>query len=73
MKRIYTIGDSFCASHWVKPPDGENEYFWISELQKKLPDYEIVNNGHPSRDVQTIIDIWIKTLKFIMVKKIKKN
>lgn len=65
MKRIFTIGDSFCVSHWIKPPDDENEYFWVSELEKKLLDFKIINNGHPSRDVQTIIDIWIKTLKYV--------
>ena len=58
--KIYVLGDSFCHSY-----TNTNE-FWPIRLSNYLGNgYELVVNAFPSRDVQTIIDNWIKLLKDI--------
>lgn len=58
--KIYILGDSFCHSYT------NNDEFWPNRLVKSLKnEYELVVNSFPSRDVQTIIDNWIKLLKHI--------
>lgn len=64
-KTLYIIGDSFCRSHYVKPLHDQEECFWVSDLEKKISDYNIFCDGEPSRDVQTIIDTWIRLLKYV--------
>ena len=65
MKKIYVIADSFgTPADWVKPREHENTHFWARDLQTKLPDYEVIINAKGSRDIQTIIDTWVRTLKY---------
>lgn len=63
-KKVYVIGDSFCREHWIKPRNNQEPHFWVYDLQKLIPDYEVFCDGEPSRDVQTIIDTWIRLLKY---------
>jgi hypothetical protein len=63
MKKIYVIGDSFCNDfYWVEPPSGIEKCFWVDELKKTIPDYEIILSAQSSRDIQTIIEIWIRLI-----------
>lgn len=62
---LFVIGDSFCRdSFYVKEILNENKSFWANELSNKL-NINLICDGEPSRDVQTIIDNWIKILSFI--------
>lgn len=65
--KLIVLGDSFC--HEIGPPyvtKEESEYFWVKNLHSAFNDtHELVLNSLPSRDVQTIIDNWIKLLKYI--------
>ena len=54
--RLVIIGDSFAR------PSYREEDFYGYILQKMIPDIEVKADGEPSRDVQTIIDHWIKIL-----------
>lgn len=67
-KKVYVIGDSFCREHWIKPRIGEDLHFWVNDLEKLIPDYDVICDGEPSRDVQTIIDTWIRLLKHVTIK-----
>lgn len=63
MNKIFVIGDSFCNDfYWVNPPVGIEKCFWVDDLKNKLPKYEIIQNAQPSRDIQTILDIWIRII-----------
>lgn len=63
MNKVVTIGDSFCTSFdGYKPRPNEEKYFWVSELQKLMPSYNFITDGQPSRDIQTVIDHWIKCI-----------
>jgi hypothetical protein len=62
MEKIFIIGDSFCTERLNEKND---LIFWVNELKKKLPNVEIMCDGDPSRDVQTIIDNWIKILPLL--------
>lgn len=53
--RLYIIGDSFAA-----PSNDQSFYGRI--LQEKFPQIRISWGGQPSRDIQSIIDDWIKLL-----------
>ena len=56
--RLFIIGDSFaCASQ-----DGS---FYGNFLQDNFPEIDIIPIGRPSRDVQSIIDDWIKLLPIL--------
>lgn len=62
MNKLYIIGDSF-----TRPCDYSKGFIpfhhdWCRLLQSYNPHLELLVDGRPSRDVQTIIDIWIKTL-----------
>jgi hypothetical protein len=54
--RLVIIGDSFAR------PSYREEDFYGHILQKMIPDIEVRVDGEPSRDIQTIIDHWIKIL-----------
>jgi hypothetical protein len=54
--RLVIIGDSFAK------PSYREEDFYGTILQKMIPTIEVKVDGKPSRDVQTIIDHWIKVL-----------
>lgn len=63
--KLFVIGDSFCRdSFYVEPRINEKKSFWAEELSNKL-ETELICDGEPSRDVQTIIDNWIKIIKII--------
>lgn len=65
---LFVIGDSFCRdSFYVKPLLDEEKNFWASDLSNKL-NANLICDGEPSRDVQTIIDNWIKILSSIQPK-----
>lgn len=53
--RLIIIGDSFAQG----VNDGS---FYGSILQERFPWIEVINDGAPSRDSQTIIDHWIKVI-----------
>jgi len=62
MSKLYIIGDSF-----TRPCDYSKGFVpfyddWCRLLQSYNPHLELLVDGRPSRDVQTIIDIWIKLL-----------
>ena len=54
--RLLIIGDSFAR------PSYRKEDFYGTRLQKRIPGVEVRVDGEPSRDIQTIIDHWIKVL-----------
>lgn len=65
MSKLYIIGDSF-----VRPCDYSKGFVpfyddWCKLLQSYNPHLELSVDGRPSRDVQTIIDIWIKLLPYL--------
>jgi hypothetical protein len=64
MNKIVIIGDSF-----VECPvnvDKMNERFvkntWVKLLYDNVKTYDVIVDGQPSRDVQTIIDKWILSI-----------
>ena len=62
---LFVIGDSFCRdSFYVKPSPNQKKSFWADELSTKL-NTNLICDGQPSRDVQTIIDNWIKIISSI--------
>lgn len=66
INRIFIIGDSFC--HFL--PTSKSFYQnsknatikWNQWLTWEYPNIEIVNDSYVSRDLQTIIDNWIKII-----------
>jgi hypothetical protein len=62
---LFVIGDSFCRDgFYVKEPLNQIKCFWAQDLSDKL-NTNLICDGEPSRDVQTIIDNWIKILSLI--------
>ena len=63
--KIYVIGDSFVDG--CKYALGFDEEYddWCKLLQSFNSDFELCVDGHPSRDIQTIIDNWIKLIPYI--------
>jgi hypothetical protein len=62
---LFVIGDSFCRdTFYVEAIPNQNKVFWANELSNKLGT-NLICDGEPSRDVQTIIDNWIKILSEI--------
>lgn len=62
MNKLYVIGDSFVMPcHYA---NGFNPLYddWVKLLQTFNPSLEFLTDGDPSRDFQTILDIWIKFL-----------
>lgn len=60
MNKIFIIGDSFCFSGHVHKG---HEYFFANYLKEEFKDtHEVVVDAYPSRDVQTIMDNWIKII-----------
>jgi hypothetical protein len=64
MKKILIIGDSF-----VDYPMSENnlnerhvKQTWVRSMLENIKNYNIVVDGQPSRDVQTILDKWILSI-----------
>lgn len=66
MKKILIIGDSFCGKmDWVLPRPNEDKSYWPDTLKCNLPDYQVIVDSFPSRDVQTIIENWIRAIKHL--------
>jgi hypothetical protein len=65
--KIYILGDSFCSPSTLPIKNkSQSNYFWAREFYKSFEKtHELVLDAMPSRDVQTIIDNWIKLLKHI--------
>jgi len=63
--KLYISGDSFCESRnypYPGPQSGE-QYAWFNEVGEYFKDtHELIVDSYGSRDVQTIIDNWIKIL-----------
>lgn len=59
MKKIFIVGDSFCVS------SSDRKDFWVDVLKRNLMDYDIVLDGDPGRDIQTILEYWIRIIKYI--------
>ena len=63
MNKLYVIGDSFCNDfYWVTPPENVDKCFWVDDLKNRLPNYEVILSAQSSRDIQTIIEIWIRVI-----------
>ena len=60
MNKVFILGDSFSA-HGASAQHNESkkEVFWIQEINDTYP---VLVYAEPSRDVQTILDTWIKLL-----------
>ena len=64
--KLFEIGDSFCRdTFYVEPRINENKTFWVDSLKEMLGDVDVFCDGEPSRDLQTIIDNWIKIIKHV--------
>ena len=66
INRIFIIGDSFCDFNPHQRNDFDNEKYphieWNQWLTWEYPNIEIINDAFGSRDLQTILDNWIKLL-----------
>ncbi len=63
MNKIYIIGDSFCNDfYWVNPPNNIEKCFWVDDVKSKLKGYEVILSAQGSRDIQTILEIWIRII-----------
>lgn len=60
--RIFIIGDSFCdgVMHTLdrKPP--YKQMHWVNYVDYHYKDTEVINDAFGSRDLQSMIDYWIK-------------
>lgn len=69
--KLIILGDSFCTGfiiHRTMDTDINDlqNYFWVNDLQKHFENtHELILDSYPSRDIQTIIDNWIKLIKYI--------
>ena len=62
---LFVIGDSFCRdSFYVDSRINENKSFWAEDLASKI-NSNLICDAEPSRDIQTIIDNWVKSIYFI--------
>jgi hypothetical protein len=66
INRIFIIGDSFCDFHPNNKLDFEEKsdlhIKWNQWLTWEYPNIEVINDAFVSRDVQTILDNWIKLI-----------
>lgn len=64
--KLFVIGDSFCRdTFYVEPRINEDKTFWVDGLKEMLGNVDVFCDGEPSRDLQTIIDNWIKIIKHV--------
>jgi hypothetical protein len=66
IKRLFVIGDSFTVPcNYAKGWD--NSCFWIERLKSllKLNNIDVTVDGIANRDVQTILDNWIKLIPYL--------
>jgi hypothetical protein len=65
MGRIFVIGDSFSLPlSYVQNWDNKSMY-WVEILKELIGNNNVVVDGSPNRDTQTIIDNWIKLLPYL--------
>lgn len=58
--KFFIFGDSFC---YGGDEYNGKEYFFVEYLKDEFKDtHEVILDAYPSRDVQTIIDNWIKVI-----------
>lgn len=66
-EKLIVIGDSFagpcCYANGYEPED-----FWCNVIRKQCDSIDVFVNGSPSRDIQSIIDIWIKSIPYLTKK-----
>ena len=60
--KIVVIGDSFATRITVNRILTENQAFWVDSLVNEFNDYEVIQDAMGGRDIQTIIDNWIRFL-----------
>lgn len=68
--KFYIIGDSFAAppTEDLIPKDKNlKDCYWVEILKNYFNESKFYINSAPSRDVQTIIDIWIKFIPKLSV------
>jgi len=67
INRIFIIGDSFCDG--ILHPKSKNlpieNMHWVNYVDYHYEDTEIINDALGSRDIQSIIDYWIKLLPLL--------
>lgn len=64
--KIFILGDSFCVHTTYYNHRYEHKYFWVKGFSNEFKKtHDLIVDAMPSRDVQTIIDNWIKLLKHI--------
>jgi hypothetical protein len=64
--KIYILGDSFCTHITYYNNRGEHKFYWVKGFWNEFKKtHDLVVDAMPSRDIQTIIDNWIKLLKHI--------
>lgn len=63
--KLYISGDSFCESRnypYPGPQEGK-QYAWFNDVSEYFKDsHEFILDSYGSRDVQTILDNWIKII-----------
>jgi hypothetical protein len=64
MGRFFVIGDSFASPQDYSKGYDINLHFWPYIIKNQF-NVEVFLNGHSSRDVQTIIDMWILSLEHL--------
>lgn len=65
--KLIILGDSFCTPNYLSADINEiQNYFWVDDVEAHFKNtHELILDSKASRDVQTIIDNWIKLLKHI--------
>lgn len=65
--KLIILGDSFCTDFRISDDINDiQNYFWVNDLEKHLKNtHELILDSFPSRDIQTIIDNWIKLIRHI--------
>jgi hypothetical protein len=60
--RIFIIGDSFCdgVMHSIEKKPPYKQMHWVNYVDYHYKDTEVINDAFGSRDLQSMIDYWIK-------------
>ena len=60
--KLILIGDSFMTEQSYSKGYIKEKHFWCEIINRKCDNIDVCVNGDSSRDVQTIIDSWVKIL-----------
>jgi len=62
INRIFIIGDSFCdgVMHSIERKPPYKQMHWVNYVDYHYKDTEVINDAFGSRDLQSMIDYWIK-------------